>query len=56
MTVSWRRSAKDVDGTMAGDRDAPAIGAPHRTQTLLPSGMSALQFEQTMPHLCPLDR
>jgi hypothetical protein len=30
--------------------------APHWTQDLLPSAMSALQFGQTIPHLCSLER
>jgi hypothetical protein len=82
MTVSCRRSAKDVEATIAGDSGAPAAsavpqlapkfasgelpwpydghargsGAPHWMQNLLPSGLSALQFGQTMPHLCSLER
>src|ERR1700704_3818750 len=57
MTVSWRRSAEDVDGTIAGDAGEPAASAvPQLAQNLPPSGISALQFGQTMPHLCSLER
>jgi hypothetical protein len=35
---------------------ARGSSAPQWTQNLLPSGSSALQFGQTMPHLCPLER
>ena len=56
MTVSWRRSAEDVDVTIAGDRDEPAARiVPHLTQDVPPSGISDLQFGQTMPHLSPSD-
>ncbi|HEY6716202.1 MAG TPA: hypothetical protein VI232_07650 [Reyranella sp.] len=52
MTVSWRRSAEDVDATIAGDGGEPAASAvPQLAQNLPPSEISALQFGQTMPHL-----
>src|SRR5260370_36678077 len=57
MTVSCRRPAGDVEGTSAADRDEPAASTvPQRAQNLLPSGFSALQCGQTMPHLRPLGR
>jgi len=57
MTVSWRRSAEDVEATIAGDKDEPAASTvPQLEQNLLPSRFSALQFGQTMPHLCSLER
>jgi hypothetical protein len=38
---------------MASDDGEPASSTvPHWTQNLLPTGMSALQFGQTIPHLC----
>jgi hypothetical protein len=38
------------------DGQARGSSAPHWTQNLLPSRISALQFGQTMPHLCSLER
>jgi hypothetical protein len=52
MTVSWRRSAEDVDATIAGDKGEPAASAvPQLAQNLLVSGFSALQFGQTIRYL-----
>src|SRR5215469_13514647 len=36
------------------DEQAEGSGAPHWLQNLLPSGISALQLGQTMPHLVSL--
>jgi hypothetical protein len=56
MTVSWRRSAEDVEDTIAGNSGEPAASTvPQLAQNLLPSGFSALQFGQTMPHLSRSD-
>ena len=49
---SWRRSAEDVDATIAGDKGEPAASAvPQLAQNLLVSGFSALQFGQTIRYL-----
>jgi hypothetical protein len=43
MTVSWRRSAEDVEPVPSA--------VPQRAQNLLPSIFSALQFGQTILYL-----